>query len=87
MPDSLGSSGVQDLEREAALDQLVLEHVEDRVGALLAVGLDLNGLLAPRPGDRRAGTLEVEPVPDLLDRLVQRVVGLLMVDLADDVER
>src|SRR5690606_8260016 len=81
----LGLPGVEDLEREAPLDQLRLEDIEYGVYPLLAVGLDLDALLS-RPADRSAGALEVEPVPDLLDRLVQRVVDLLPVDLADDVE-
>src|SRR5690606_32645865 len=76
----LGLPGVEDLEREAPLDQLRLEDIEYGVYPLLAVGLDLDALLS-RPADRSAGALEVEPVPDLLDRLVQRVVDLLPVDL------
>src|ERR1700753_260477 len=82
----LGLAGVQHLERDPALDQLVLEHVQDRVGALLAVGPDLHPLL-PGPGDRRADVAEVEPLADFLSRLVQRVVDLLPVELGHDVER
>src|SRR6202034_1365455 len=67
-------------------DQLVLEDVQDRVGALLAVRLDLNGLLTG-PGDGRAHSPEVEARADLLGRLVQRVVYFLAVDLGHNVER
>src|SRR6201995_5612583 len=66
-------------------DQLVLEHVEDGVGPLFAVGPDLHPLL-PGPGDRGAHVAEVEAVADLLARLVQRVVDLLPVELGDDIE-
>src|SRR6202012_1134191 len=82
----LGLAGVQHLERDPALDQLVLEHVEDGVGPLLAVGPDLPPLL-PGPGNRGADVAEIEPLADLLARLVQRVVDLLPVELGHDVER
>src|ERR1700761_9108052 len=82
----LGLAGVQHLERDPALDQLVLEHVEDGVGPLLAVGPDLHPLL-PGPGNRGADVAEIEPLADLLARLVQRVVDLLPVELGHDVER
>src|SRR5204862_7183547 len=39
------------------------------------------------PLDRGPDVLEVEPLRDLLGGLVQRVVDLLVVDLAHDVER
>jgi hypothetical protein len=78
-------AGVQYLERDTALDQLVLEHVQDRLGPLLAVGADLHPVVA-RPGDRRADVAEVEPGADLLARLVQCVVDLLPVELGHDVE-
>src|SRR6201992_2205588 len=82
----LGLAGVQHLERDPALDQLVLEHVEDGVGPLLAVGPDLHPLLAG-PADRRADVAEVAPLADLLARLVHGVVALLPVELGHDVER
>ena len=44
LPDGFGLAGVEHLERDAAPDQLVLEHVEDGLGPLLAVGLDLDAL-------------------------------------------
>src|SRR5437773_1779819 len=76
---------VQGLERDAALDQLVLEDVKDRLGALLAVGADVDGVLAG-PGDRRADAAEVEPGAYLLGRLVDRVVDFLAVELGHDVK-
>ena len=39
LPDSCGLAGLQRLQRDAALDQLVLEHVEDRLDPLLGVRL------------------------------------------------
>src|SRR5580658_2275925 len=80
-----GVGRIQRLERDAALDQLVLEHVKDRLGPLFAVGPDFDGLVAG-PGDGRADAAEVEPGADLLGRLVQRVVDLLPVELGHDVE-
>ena len=53
---------------------------------LLGLRLEADRLLA-RPVDLRAGAAEVEPLRQLLLRLVERVVDLLPVDLADDVER
>src|SRR5947207_3032645 len=81
-----GLPRVQRLQRDAALDQLLLETLQG--GAYPILGLRLHGDralagpldLAPRPP-------EVEPRRDLLLRLVKRVVDLLTVDLADDVER
>ena len=75
---------VQGLERDAALDQFVLEDVQDRLGAFLAVGADVDGVLAG-PGDRGADAAEVEPGADLLGRLVDRVVNFLAVELGHDV--
>ena len=79
-------AGVERLEGDPALDQLVLEHVEDGLGPLLAVGAGSRPLLAG-PGDRRADAAEVEPGADLLGGLVQRVVDFLAVDLADRCRR
>src|SRR5215510_5579723 len=81
-----GVAGVEGLERDAALDQLALEHVEDRERPVLGVRAHLDAVLA-LPLDRRAGVLEVEPLRDLAGGLVERVVDLLPVDLAHDVER
>src|ERR1700722_19980358 len=82
----LGVVRLQCLERDAALDQLVLEHVKDRQRALFAVSADVDRVLAG-PADGRADATEVEPVADLLDRLVERVVNFLAVELGHDVER
>src|SRR5262245_10815196 len=79
-------AGLQCLERDAALDQLALEHVEDGERAVFRVGAHLYAVLA-LPLDRGAGVLEVEPLRDLARGLVQGVVDLLTVDLAHDVER
>src|ERR1022692_3574192 len=76
---------VQDLQRHATPDQLVLEKVKDGVGPFLAVGPDFHGLVA-RPRDGRPDAAEVEPGADLLGCLVQRVVDFFMIDLRDDVE-
>src|SRR5690606_16134314 len=40
-------TGLEALQRDAALDELRLEHVEDRLGALLGVRLDEDRLAAP----------------------------------------
>src|SRR4051812_24654197 len=79
-------TGIEDLEALLTLDQLVLEHVEHRVGAVVRRGADLDGVLA-LPLDGGAGALEVETGGDLSSCLTERVVDLLAVDLADDVER
>ena len=72
------------LQRDAALDELGLEHVEHGLRAFLGARLDQDGLAAPL--DRRAGALEVVALLDLFAGLLKRIVGLLVVDLADDVE-
>src|SRR6266516_5774525 len=79
-------AGIEGLERDAALDQLLLEHVEYRLGPLLAVGADVDGLV-PGPGDGCAHAAEVEPGAYLLGGLVEGVVDFLPIDTADDVER
>src|SRR4051812_24218960 len=78
-------ASVQCLERDRPLDELLLEDVEHRLAALLALRLD--GDVVAGPGDGGADALEVVAGRDLLRRLVQGVVDLLPVDLADDVER
>src|SRR5499427_497741 len=84
LPGGLRVARVQRLEGYAAPDQFVLEDVQDGLGPVLAVGADLDGL--PGPGDRGAHPAEVEPCTDLLGRLVQGIIDLLLVDPADDVE-
>src|SRR5215475_3926667 len=79
-------AGVEGLERDSSLDQLVLEHVEHGLRPLLAVGADVDGAV-PGPCDGRAHAAEVEPGADLPGGLVQGVVNFLAVDPADDVER
>src|SRR5215470_10961856 len=79
-------AGIEGLERDPALDQLLLEHVEHRLGPLLAVGADVDGTV-PGPGDGCAHAAEVEAGADLLGRLVEGVVDFLPIDAADDVER
>src|SRR5687768_12259505 len=81
-----GVAGLQRLERDATLDEFLLEDVEDGERTLVGVGRDLDAVLAV-PLDLRAGVLEVVAVRDLLGRLVEGVVGLLAVELADNVER
>src|SRR6266851_4100890 len=76
---------VESLQRDAAPDQLVLEDVEHGLGALLAVGADLHGMIAG-PCDGGAHAAEIETGSDLLRRLVECVVHLLAIDLADDVK-
>src|SRR5699024_4108136 len=79
-----GLAVLERLQRDSALDQLRLEHVEDGLDPVFAVGLHLNRLAAP--GDRGIGAAEVVAGVDLLRSLVEGVVGLLTIDLADDVE-
>ena len=79
-------AGVEGLHGDVAADQLLLEDVDGGLDALLGGADQLDGLLA-LPGDGGVGAAEVEPGAQLLGRLVQRVVDLLAVDLAHDVER
>src|SRR5580704_13388241 len=81
----LGVVRIQGLERYAALDQLVLEDVEDGLGALFAVGADVDGVFAG-PGDGRPDAAEIEPGTDLFDRLVERIVNFLAVELGHDIK-
>jgi len=77
---------VEGLHRDVAADQLLLEHVDGGLHPLFGGADDLDDLLA-LPGDGRVGAAEVESGGQLLGGLVQRVVDLLAVNLADDVER
>src|SRR5690606_30384447 len=81
----LAVAEVERLERDAAAEQLGLEDVDDRLDALGGVRLHDHGLARPR--DRGADVAEVVALRDLLRGLVERVVDLLPVDLAHDVER
>src|ERR1700739_584150 len=78
--------GVERLHRDVAADQLLLEYVDGRLHALLGRRRQLDGLVA-LPRDLGVGAAEVEAGGKLLGGLVERVVDLLVVDLADDVER
>src|SRR5204863_791138 len=73
-------------QRLVALDQLVLEDAEYGAGPVIRRGGDLDRVVA-LPLDGGPGALEVEPGGDLARGLAERVVDLLAVDLADDVER
>nr|WP_158496532.1 hypothetical protein [Micrococcus cohnii] len=80
----VGFAGVEGLQRDAAFNELRLEHVLHRLDAFLGGGLH-EDLLAGEV-DLRADALEVVALGDLLLCLVQSVGDLLTVDLADDVE-
>ena len=68
------------------LEEAVNIALGGRPGPVLGLRLDRHRVLAGRR-DLRPGTPEVEPRGQLLRGLVERVVELLPVDLADDVER
>ena len=76
----------QVLQRDAALDQLLAENLLDRLQLVLAVGGQLNLLVALQL-DLGVGVLQVEALANLLQRLVDGVADLLNVHLADNVER
>ena len=86
LPGLAGLARVEDLQRLLPLDELALEDVEHRRGAVVGARGDLDRLV-PLPLDGGAGALEVEARGDLPCGLSQCVVDLLAVDLADDVER
>ena len=79
-------AGVEGLHRDVAADQLLLEDVDGGLDALLGGRRQLDGLVA-LPRDLGVGAAEVEAGGQLLGGLVERVVDLLPIDLADDVER
>ncbi|SKW72353.1 Uncharacterised protein [Mycobacteroides abscessus subsp. abscessus] len=78
-------SRVESFHADVAAHQLFLEDVDGRLQALLGGADELDGLIA-LPCDRGVGATEVEAGGQLLGGLVQRVVDLLAVDLAHDVE-
>ena len=84
LPLANGSPDSRLLSEMPRLIELRLEDVEHGLRALLGVRLDEDRLAAPL--DRGAGALEVVALLDLLAGLVEGVVRLLVVDLADDVE-
>src|ERR1700730_5257816 len=77
---------IEGLHGDVAPDELLLEDVDGGLGAFLGGGGDVDGLLA-LPRDGRVGAAEVEAGGQLLAGLVQRIVDLLAVNLADDIER
>src|SRR5690606_30012819 len=76
---------VERLQRDTALDELGLQHVEYGLCALLGARFDEDGLTAPLR--RGAGALEVVALLDLFARLVEGVLRLLLVHFRDDVKR
>ena len=68
---------------ERSIYALLAEHGQ---GALVTVRLDHDAELSG-PFDRGADPAKVVALRDFLGGLVQRVVGFLALDLADDVER
>ena len=77
-------AGIQRLQRDLSLDQLLLEHLVQRAQPVLGRGVE-HELVLPEL-DRRLGVLEVEPGRRLAVGLVDRVADLLQVDLGHDVE-
>src|SRR6478735_4212597 len=80
-----GLGDVEVLEADLALDEVRLHDVEHCEAALLGVGLHLDDLAGEVDGG--ADVLEVVAGRDLLAGAVDRVRDLLLVELADDVER
>jgi hypothetical protein len=77
---------VEGLHGDVSPDQFLLEDVDGGLDALLGGGGDGDVFLA-LPRDGCIGAAEVEAGGQLLGCLVQCVVDLLAVNLADDVER
>ena len=80
-----GLGDVEVLERDLALDEPGLKTSRTALAALLGVGLDLDDLAGELDGG--ADVLEVVARRDLLGGAVDGVGDLLLVELADDVER
>src|SRR5579884_2230481 len=74
------------LHGDVAADQLLLEDVDRCLDALLGRTGQLDGVVA-LPRDLGVGAAEVEPGGQLLGGLVESVVDLLAINLADHVER
>src|SRR4029079_18276302 len=72
------------LQRDAALDETLLEQRADGLGPILADGADRDDQVVLL--DRGVRVLEVEPGGELALGLVDRVAHLLAIDLGDDVE-
>ncbi len=75
---------VERLERHLALDELLLQHLTERLEPILGGGVQLDLSLSEL--DRAVGPLEVEAVGHLACCLVDSVADLLPIDLRDDVE-
>src|SRR6478735_9129976 len=80
-----GLRHVEVLEADLALHEVRLDDVEDRETTLLGVRLHLDDLAGEVDGG--SDVLEVVARRDLLAGAVDRVGDLLLVELADDVER
>src|SRR5207237_10152544 len=65
---------------------LLFEDVKSSLNPVLCVRAQID-LELVGPFDLCVGSFEVEPLLELLARLVQRVVDLLPIDLGDDVNR
>src|SRR3984893_3673377 len=77
---------IEGLHGDVAPDELLLEDVDGGLCSFLGGRVDL-WPCHPLPRDGRVGAAEVEAGDQLLAGLVQRIVDLLAVNLADDVER
>src|SRR4029079_10830939 len=78
-------AGVDGLQRDVPLGQAFLQVLDERAQLEVVLGMELDRVvLAP---DLERGAFEVEAVAELALRLVDRVVDLLQIELADDVER
>src|SRR6185503_15356828 len=76
---------LEDLQRQVATDRLRLDQVLDRGSPVLVVRQEHELLLGLAELDGHA--LEIEPLADLAPDLVEGVAQLLLVEVADDVER
>src|SRR5688572_4234949 len=76
---------VQGPQRDAALDQLPLQNVHDRLQLVLVVRREGQRLLIEY--DVARASLEVEPLADLLHGLLDGIRSLHQVHVRDDVER
>ncbi len=83
-PDDL--AGVERLQGDVAADELFLEHLESGLCAFLGIGGD-HDVLFTGPFDLGVGATEVVALRQLFGRLIEGVVDLLPIELADHVER
>ena len=80
----LHRSDQQRLQRHLAAGELLAEDVAERTYLEVVGRVEVDGVLLA--ADFGLRTLEVEPLSHLAQRLVDRVVDLLQVDAAHDVE-